>query len=242
MLWQRMKTSTSLSAFLVCLLAIGSLASNCSAALILGSPTTLSSLTSQPTNNVVVGDKKFSEFTYFATGDMPVAANVNVIPIQDNDGNYGIRFQGFFADLPGNGGSDALITYKVEVTDPDVNRKIIDVHLVGNPNLLGDVGTVSVTETFIPDSPITIEIHDNGGNSPIKQADSADFPIGFRVLRVQKDIGILAGDAPGTISFVDQSFSQTGKIPEPTTFLMSILGIVGLVGTLRRRNGTPPSL
>ena len=46
------------------------------------------------------------------------------------------------------GGSDALITYMVEVTDP--LYLISDAHLAGNPTLLGDPGLDQCVETFLP--------------------------------------------------------------------------------------------
>jgi len=204
----------------------------------LGDPVALSTLlfTQNSNPSIQVGDKKFDTFTFAATGDMPGAINVNVIPIQDSDGNYGIRFQGGFIDLPGGGASDALITYKVAVTDPEP-RRIIDAHLTGNPNLLGLTGSASITETFMPDSPLVMEIHDNGGVP--KMSDSVDFPLpGFRELHVQKDILLFGGDAPATLSFADQTFSQTGTVvPEASAAAMVLIGCVG-IGAKRRRRET----
>jgi len=186
--------------------------------------------TSDTNPSLQVGDKKFDTFTYFQTGDMPSAVNVNVIPIQDNDGNYGIRLQAAFIDLPGNGGSDALVTFQVTVTNPEPWR-ITDAHLVGNPNLLGNTGSASVTETFLPDSQLMMEIHDNGSGQ--KLIDKVDFPLpGFRSLHVQKDILLFGGDAPATISFIDQTFSQ---VPEATTAAMSAIACCGLFLKRRRQ-------
>lgn len=199
----------------------------------IGSPVTLASLLQSSNTNpsIQVGDKKFDTFTFAGTGDMPPAANINVIPITDADGNFGVRFQAAFIDLPGGGGSDALITFKVTVTNPEPWR-ITDAHLSGNPNLLGNTGSASVTETFIPDSPLVMEIHDNGSGQ--KLSDKVDFPLpGFRTLNVQKDILLFGGDAPATISFVDQTFSQ---VPEATTAFMSVVACCGLV--LKRRRTT----
>jgi hypothetical protein len=202
------------------------------ATITLGSPVALSTLLSSGDTNpsLLVGDKLFDTFAFAATGDMPGAVNVNVIPIQDGDGNYGIRFQGAFIDLPGDGGSDALITYRVAVTRPEPWR-ITDAHLVGNPNLLGTTGSASVTETFLPDSLLSMEIHDNGG--AVKSMDAVDFPFpGFRELHVQKDILLFGGDAPATISFVDQTFSQ---VPEASAALLTMIACVGF--TAKRRRG-----
>ena len=71
---------------------------SCSAATIIGAPVLFSTLANVPGATIVVGDKTFGGFTYTITGDMPAASLVNVIPITDNAGNFGIRFQGAFID------------------------------------------------------------------------------------------------------------------------------------------------
>ena len=203
------------------------------ATITLGSPVALSTLLSSGNTNpsILVGDKLFDTFAFAATGNMPGAVNVNVIPIQDGDGNYGIRFQGAFIDLPGDGGSDALITYRVAVTRPEPWR-ITDAHLVGNPALLGGTGSASITETFLPDSPLSMTIFNNGGGNE-KLMDAVDFPLpGFRELHVQKDILLFAGTAPVTVSFVDQTFSQ---VPEASAALLTMIACVGF--TAKRRRG-----
>ena len=70
--------------------------------------------------------------------------------VHGRDGNLGIRFQGGFADVFGGAGSDALSSYTVT----SLGQPIIDVHLAGNPAVIGPDGAediVTVTETFIPD-------------------------------------------------------------------------------------------
>ena len=78
---------------------------------------------------------------YLHTGDMPASSLVNVV-CNTVAGNFGLRFQGAFIDAPGGGGSDALITYTVTVTDP--RYVITDAHLEGNPVVIG-AGIMSVT-------------------------------------------------------------------------------------------------
>jgi hypothetical protein len=206
------------------------------AATIIGNPVALSTLT-VPNGTIVVGDKTFTNFTYNFTGDMPIAANVNVIPITDDDGNFGIRFQGAFIDTTGDaGGSDALITYKVTA---GAGFLISDAHLQGNPSLLGTQGSISVTETFLPLSqvpPYQMKIYADQ-NLGTKMTDQTAFtPI--QSLNVQKDILALA-KLPGTsgtpqtvtMSFVDQTFSQ---VPEASAVMLSLIGCASL-GLKRRR-------
>ena len=96
---------------------------------------------------VIVGDKLFDNFSYTPTGDMPAPTGVNVTGINDIFGNIGIRFQGGFNDSPFTvGPSDALITYKVTVLDP--NSVITDAHIFGNPAIVAGTGILSVVETF----------------------------------------------------------------------------------------------
>ena len=77
------------------------------AAMILGDAVLLSELVDD--GSITAGDKEFSDFTYASTNDMPDASGVNVIPIKDDAGNFGIRFQGAFIDSSATqGGSGRL--------------------------------------------------------------------------------------------------------------------------------------
>jgi hypothetical protein len=205
------------------------------AATIIGDPVKLSSLTGTAGGTVTVGDKLFSGFSYTFTGDMPDAGGVNVIPITDDDGNYGIRFQGAFVDLPSSqGGSDALINYMVEVLDP--GKLISDAHLAGNPTLLGTQGSISVVETFLPlgqNGEYTMKIFDDESAGQ-KLTDWTYFDPPVKKLNVQKDILLIATaqSQTMTLSFVDQTFSQ---IPEATTISLALVGLATGLGIVRRK-------
>jgi hypothetical protein len=206
-------------------------------ATIIGPAVLLSTLT-PPGGTITAGDKTFTNFTYNFTNDMPPATAVNVIPITDDFGNFGIRFQGAFVDVPSSpGGSDALITYTVTA---GANRLISDAHLQGNPNLLGTQGSISVTETFLPlgaNGEFTMEIYDDESIATPQLVDSVIFTTPVKSLNVQKDI--LANARPqggvqtATLSFVDQTFSQV-EIPEPATALLSLIACVGFFVKRRR--------
>jgi len=228
---------------LCCVLSIlGTLAvsATCSAATIIGAPVALSTLI-QPGGTMTVGDKTFTNFTYNFTGDMPIPVNVNVIPITDDAGNFGIRFQGAFIDVTGSqNGSDALVTYTVTAGP---GRLISDAHLEGNPTRLGTLGSMSVFETFLPlgaQGQNTMKIYDDQ-NLGTKLIDNTIFTTPVKSLNVQKDILGLAKVNPNspetpqtvTLSFVDQTFSQ---VPEPAAALILLSGVAAF-GLVRRRMG-----
>lgn len=200
--------------------------SSSQAALILGDPVLLSTLHDNPNGVIIVGDKRFSNFNYTAVGDMPGADRVNVTPIRDDLGHLGVRFTGPFIDLVGNGGSDATITFQVDVLGSGM--LINDVHLSGNPNVLGDGGSASVTETFAGQN-ILLDIYDDFGN--LKLIDWADLAAPVRTLHVHKDILLFGQTGSATISIIDQTFSQ---IPEPAAALLAIIGLVAGLGVRRR--------
>jgi len=175
------------------------------------------------------GDIDFSNFGYAATGDMPSSDRVNVIPLLDDDGNYGIRFQGGFVDLPGKGASDALISYDVTVTAPDLT--LSGAHLSGN--IVENDGSGSVTETFLPIFDLTDEVLriPTGDN---RLSDGIMFPetVAYTELRVQKNILMIAtGEDQVDMSFVDQSFAQ---VPEPTGVVLLMLGLFSIGCIIKR--------
>lgn len=201
---------------------------------ILGTPIVLQTLIGQ--GSVQVGDKLFDQFFYSSTGDMPDASGVNVIPIVDAYGNYGLRFQGGFVDLYGDGPSDALISYRVTVTEPGF--LISDVHLSGNPSVFGKKchssrygcqasGVLGVTETFLLDDPFTELVIYDIDPGPSQLVDWALLTTPLQTLHVQKNILAFADKKKtvATLSFIDQTFSQVTAIPEPSTISLLIVGL-----------------
>ena len=182
------------------------------------------------------GDKQFGEFFYSKVGDMPAASAINVIPITDANGNFGIEFQGGFADLPGGSASDALIKYTVCVTDP--NMRIVDAHMHGNPAVSGGSGAFQISETFLQDDIIhDMSIFDisNGTTHQTQLTDGTPLSGAFKWLHVQKDIFAFAGTGLATMSFVDQTFSQKPVVPEPGTMALLGAGVIGSLGMFSRR-------
>ena len=178
---------------------------------------------------VMVGDYQFDEFTYNASGDMPIAAQIDVSALAG-----GIRFTGPFIDLPGgpgNGASDATLGYTVTTT-----AGISEVLLRGNPSLLGGSGNASVTETFTGFPTIKLDIYDETSGTFLE--DSVVLGATVNSLTVVKDILLLTTDPirSATLSVIDQ------VVPEPTGLVLALFGFVGLSVLRRsRRNATPTS-
>ncbi len=183
-------------------------------------------------DTMTVGDKTFSDFSYLATGDMPISSDINVQGIIDCDGNYGIRLQGGFVDLPGGGASDALVNFNVSVT-PGAGMQISDAHLAANLDVVGN-GLALVTETFLPIfNNLDMTIFNNGIEQLLTDWVKFDAPVDS--LPVQKDILLLSAEDGGiaaAFSFIDQTFSQ---VPEPSCLGILWIALAGLM--FRRKQG-----
>ena len=181
--------------------------------------------------SIVSGDKEFSNFGYAATGDMPSSDRVNVITIEDTDGNFGLRFQGGFVDLPGDGASDALVYYDVRVTDQE--RAITGANLAANI-VASEGSSGTITETFLPifdmtDEVLRIPTDDN------RLKDGITFPETVQEMQVQKNILFIAAEGGQVdMSFVDQTFPQ---VPEPSSSILFLMGGVAMM-LKRRRSST----
>jgi hypothetical protein len=197
-------------------------------------------ISGDPNDGVIVGDKNMSGFVYSPIGDMPQASDIKVLGFQDPDGNWGLSFHGTFLDLPGGGISDALIRFVVNI-DPAAlaqGYRISDAHLFLNGVGVGSNSMFSVDESFSPDSNQTLSAFKSTINSgDTKLSDSTVFSPPLKTLHVTKDILAIAaadGALPARATVIDQSFSQT-IVPEPTSLVLSFIGLVGLIAYRRNR-------
>jgi hypothetical protein len=168
------------------------------------------------------GDLVFDQFSFTGLGGINNSIDINVHAINGSDGSPGIRFQGGFSDLPGNGPSGFTISYVVTAAG------LIDhTTLLGNPiAILSGLGTM--TSMLGGD---TLKIFDNADTGMTDLLVSADLSSPATSFAVQLDFLAEAGGVGGvTASFVDQTFSGGGVVPEISslgTWLTLMMGGVG---------------
>lgn len=206
---------------------------------------TLADLIADTQGSLTVGDKVFTGFGYSFGGDMPASSQIQVLGLKDVAGNWGLRFQGPFLDLPGgpgNGASDAHISFAVEVAAAQAAQgiRITDAHLELFGVGAGEDSQFSVDEGFAGLTEILNAHYSTLGaatvaNPDFVQSDNVIFATPQLKLNVVKDILALANansTQAARTTVIDQSFSQ---IPEPTSMVLFGVAGLGMVAVARRR-------
>ncbi len=181
-------------------------------------------------NYAIVGDLKFSNFSYVPTPSTagPAASAVSVHSFTILPGETGISFNGAFAAAAGTT-VDYAITYQVSTLD---GAALKDAYLsLGGFVNNGGTGTVSIGETIFNTSgqvisSVPFQVYSGGANS-----DTTMLSGNNSTIIVQKDITVTGGSAGAVFSFTNQGFSTT-MVPEPQS--MGLLGI-GTAGLLAFR-------
>ncbi len=194
-------------------------------------------------DGIIVGDKNMSGFSYnrLPNDDMPDPQDINVLGFKDQSGNWGLSFHAAFLDMPGGGISDAVIRFVVNL-DPVALRqgfRINDAHLFINGTGMGPNSSFFVDESFAEssDSHTLNAFKSTMPGGTTKLSDSTIFDTPLTSLHVTKDILAIAADGsgqPSRTTIIDQSFSQI-QIPEPTSLILSLVGLVGLAACRRHR-------
>lgn len=250
MLRQKINVLTIFGAMLVMMASLGVTVSTSDAALINLTPTSgVNSNTSVPLGDLIanddsiaVGDKIFSGFNYSRIGDMPQAADVNVLGFRDPSGNWGLSFHGAFVDLPGGGFSDALIRFIVDIDPAFLQQgyRISDAHLFLGGVGVGANSALIVDESFLESNETMSVFRSTINQGGSQLSDWVYFDPVHTRLHVTKDIFALAdnnANLPARATVIDQSFSQV--IPEPATVALLAISAVAAIGFSNRRNGRP---
>ena len=197
-------------------------------------------------SGLLVGDKRYSNFTFSSSGDAPVAANTVDVSLVGTGTQHQIRFT--FArdalEAPAGQTTDVVICYQVDVIG---NQLINGVGLAFDSSVTGGTAgeaAASVIETvqttdgsdLVPGAPVSDEailsvFNDGTGGGTDRPSDTlAVNPTGS--LLFCKDILVSSRPEGGrvVISMVDNFVTQ---VPEPTA--AAVLAAAGLLLTRRRR-------
>ena len=192
---------------------------------ILGPAVSMATLTNSGAD-LLVGDKDFTDFTISGSFQ---ASQVTVTPIQEPNGDFGIRFGGTF--VASNSALDMILGYQVSVTNSP--------NLISVANLSFDGQVTSGTGL----AQVVEQVFTNGGfygqMSVFATASTNQLTASLAIippqssLDISKDV-ILTATLPAnsSISEIDQTFTQ---VPEPGTLALVAVGFSGLFLLQRRR-------
>jgi hypothetical protein len=199
--------------------------------------------------SVQIGDKLFSNFgfSYVDTdgnsGD-DLLASALVLSSLSNQIGFGVSLQ---LPLVATGTVIKDITIKFSATVLDPNQKISDMHLnftgSASGNGISEVSESVFTNGFGSGNIANLSLTENSaGFVPPSGEVSAVFSNAQSMIWIQKDIFVSGnpnalpdGNPPSdfaSITIVNQTFSQ---VPEPSTIVLSLAGIVAFLSVRRRK-------
>lgn len=205
---------------------------------------------------IIIGDKLFDAFkvtTIKSQGAIaPGAAEIAITPIQilkagaPFGGDYGMKFNAIWS-APGGGLADSTIEFRVTIL-PEYQAqgyKIKDNALwitafgIGGTN---PPGIVSVSEnvwaqhpSVQPQVPLANKFVYYRSSSDFQLFDEKNFTEPVVSIWVTKDIGANGGEGQTGVSHLSEFYQTFSQIPEPGTFVLLAVGLVGMIGFAWRK-------
>jgi len=209
----------------------------------LGKSVNFSSLTGAHGLSLQIGDKLFSDFSFkYSDGDRTTqndlkSSAISVTALATDIGS-GLSLTGPFT-AAGNACKNLTICYSVAVTD--LSHLISDVHLSCDDSVCGK-GFSSIVEKVFAGSAsgekvAQLEVLNPGKPNPVFQ-DLAILTQPREELYIEEDIkfggGRLGKRNRSLLLTLDDLFSESAQVPEPSTLALSALGLVALLCAKRR--------
>lgn len=183
-------------------------------------------------------------------GALEAFAQAQYGPLDDSNGGHGYAFAGFIDELTVLGTSDVTVTFTSILEGGLVNEGTggSEIRVVDADGASGELDIIDAVDEFDPteikseyvtldpghtyvifDEMTAVAIAESQGGHDTSFEEEADL----------SDTGLLYIDAPArTLSFLsghDYSTPSIGDVPEPSTWVMMILGFCGLGAMLRHR-------
>lgn len=189
----------------------------------------LSSLTNVGAS-LLVGDKLFSHFDITGYN----AHSIHVEGIEENGSDFGIQFTGPI--VANNSAMDITLSYQVNVTNSA--NLISAANLSFNGVVVGGVGIAQVTEQVYTNTSFfygQMNVFATQSSSNLSTSMTITPP--QAQLNLDKDVLVYSISLPAfsSITTINQSFVQV-QIPEPSTIVLAIAGLTGLLLLRRRRH------
>jgi len=199
-----------------------------------GLPTTLDMLLPAGSFTTVANANEtdtFSNFSFSASAIPPTtpvltAAGITVAAFGPVGLDSGLTFSGaLFA--PAN----TIVDYKIGYTvSAPVGFVINDALLSASFGVNGGNGSVIITELLTGSNGTAQGLEVSSGGSP---SDSITFSAAANSYIVQKDILLNGGSNGVTVSVINQAFSSTSGVPEPTSIALLGIGMTGFLAFRR---------
>ncbi len=195
---------------------------------------------------ILIGDKLFDSFSVTSSSSpnasAPTAAGIEITGV-DVNGDYGFKVNSLWM-ASGGQWVDSTMQYHVSVSPEAVAQGFtIDGNslyttAVGSANTTG--GIASIAENLYAQYPgpgvssLADETNYYISSTNKQTSDSATFAP-LTSLWVVKDIGVSGGSGPG-VTHLSEFYQTFHEVPEPSTLMLSAVGIFGLAAfTWRKR-------